>query len=221
MSNQAPTSSFSRDVFDRLAGIAGLVVFSPVLIAAIAAVVIEDGFPAFYKQQRVGRGGRPFALWKLRSMRSSNAGPQITAGGDPRITRVGRIIRKYKIDELPQFWNLIVGDLSLVGPRPEVARYVEMVNPVWQRVLAVRPGITDLATLVYRNEEELLAAAADPERAYREQILPAKLQLNIEYLENRNWWTDIKLIAMTTRYSFFPGGFDGDKIRQGLLEQNS
>jgi lipopolysaccharide/colanic/teichoic acid biosynthesis glycosyltransferase len=216
-----PASSLGRDLFDRLAGVCGVVAFSPIVVPALLGIVLEDGFPAFYKQQRVGRHGKPFLLWKLRSMRTSNSGPQITAGGDPRITRVGRFIRRYKIDELPQFWNLVTGELSLVGPRPEVARYVDLASPVWQRVLSVRPGITDLATLVYRNEEELLAAAADPERAYRETILPAKLQLNVEYLENRTWWTDIKLIVMTARYSFFPGGFDGDKIRQGLLEQNS
>jgi lipopolysaccharide/colanic/teichoic acid biosynthesis glycosyltransferase len=216
-----PGSSLGRDLFDRLAGLCGVVAFSPVLVPAIIGVVMEGGFPAFYKQQRVGRNGKPFLLWKLRSMRTSNSGPQITAGGDARITRVGRFIRKYKIDELPQFWNLVTGELSLVGPRPEVARYVDLSSPVWQRVLSVRPGITDLATLIYRNEEELLAAAADPERAYRETILPAKLRLNVEYLENRTWWTDIKLIVMTARYSFFPGGFDGDKIRQDLMEQNS
>jgi lipopolysaccharide/colanic/teichoic acid biosynthesis glycosyltransferase len=219
MSNRP--STLGRDLFDRLAGICGLIAFSPVLVPALLCVVVEDGFPAFYKQQRIGRGGKPFLLWKLRSMRNGNAGPQITAGGDPRITRVGRFIRKYKVDELPQFWNLVTGELSLVGPRPEVPRYVDLGNPTWQRVLSVRPGITDLATLVYRNEEELLAAAADPELAYRQTILPAKLRLNVEYLENRTWWTDVKLIVMTARYSFFPGGFDGDKIRQGLLESNS
>ena len=211
----------SRNTFDRLAGLAGVAAFSPLWVPALVGVIAEDGFPAFYKQQRIGRAGKPFLLWKLRSMRNNNSGPQITARGDARITRVGRIIRKYKIDELPQFWNLVTGELSLVGPRPEVARYVDLADPVWQRVLSVRPGITDLATLVYRNEEELLAAAPDPERLYRETILPAKLKLNLDYLENRTWWTDIKLIVMTARYSFFPGGFDSDKIRQGLLEQNS
>ena len=214
-------NGLGRTLFDRAAGVAGLTLLSPLWLAALAAVVVEDGFPAFFRQQRVGRGGKNFALLKLRSMRKNNIGPQITSGRDPRITRVGRIIRKYKIDELPQFWNVVTGELSVVGPRPEVPRYVDVRDPIWQRVLSVRPGITDLATLVYRNEEELLAAAPDPERYYRETLLPAKLRLNVEYLDNRNWWSDVKLIVLTARYSFFPGGFDGEKIRQVLLEQNS
>jgi lipopolysaccharide/colanic/teichoic acid biosynthesis glycosyltransferase len=209
---------FRRDLFDRTAGLAGLVVFSPLWIPALAAILAEDGAPGLYRQQRIGRNGVPFLLWKLRSMRNTvNNGPQITASNDNRITRTGRVIRKYKIDELPQFWNLFTGHMSLVGPRPEVPRYVDLADPTWQRVLAVRPGITDLATLVYRNEEELLAAAPDPERYYRDTLLKAKLRLNLEYLEHRTWWTDLKLIALTARYSFFPGGFDSDKVRQLLL----
>ena len=222
VANRANKSrEWGRTAFDRIAGLCGLVGLAPLWVPALAGIVLEDGFPAFFRQQRIGRGGKPFQLWKLRSMRINHTGPQITAGSDPRITRVGRIIRKYKIDELPQFWNVVIGELSIVGPRPEVPRYVNLDNPVWQRVLSVRPGITDLATLVYRNEEELLAAAPDPERYYRETLLPAKLQLNVEYLENRTWWTDLRLIVMTARYSFFPGGFDSEKIRQVLLEQNS
>ena len=212
---------FGRAAFDRIGGTFALIGLAPLWIPALAGVVIEDGFPAFFRQQRVGKDGKPFLLWKLRSMRQTNAGPQITAGGDPRITRVGRIIRKYKIDELPQFWNVVIGDISLVGPRPEVPRYVDLESPVWQRVLSVRPGITDLATLVFRNEEELLASAVDPERFYRETLLPSKLQLNMDYLKNRTWWTDIKLIVMTARYSFFPGGFNSKKIRQVLIAEDS
>lgn len=211
-----------RDLFDRAAGLGGLIVTSPLWVPSLVAVVIEDGFPAFYKQQRIGVNGEPFQLWKLRSMRSLNPGQtasQVTASGDPRITRTGRFIRKFKIDELPQFINLLSGEMSLVGPRPEVPRYVDLNDPTWQRVLAVRPGITDLATLVFRNEEELLAAAANPEEYYRNVILTSKLQLNVEYLENRSWWTDIKLIALTARYSFFPGGFDGDKVRRAVLRE--
>ncbi len=210
---------FARAAFDRVAGLGGILGLSPLWLPALLGVVLEDGFPAFFCQQRIGRGGKPFGLWKLRSMRRNNSGPQITSGGDPRITKVGRVIRKYKIDELPQFWNVLKGDLSIVGPRPEVARYVDLNNPVWRQVLSVRPGITDLATLVYRNEEELLSGAADPERYYRETLLPAKLKLNVEYLENRTWWTDIKLIFLTARYSFFPAGFDSERIRQSLVEQ--
>jgi lipopolysaccharide/colanic/teichoic acid biosynthesis glycosyltransferase len=145
----------------------------------------------------VGLGGKLFTLYKLRTMRVSSAGPQVTARGDTRITPVGRFLRRSKLDELPQLWNVVRGDLSLVGPRPEVPGYVDLEHPVWKRVLAVRPGITDPVTLTLRNEEALLAGAEDPERFYREELQPAKLRSYVAYLERRSAWSDVHVLYRT------------------------
>jgi lipopolysaccharide/colanic/teichoic acid biosynthesis glycosyltransferase len=206
-----------RSLFDRVAAALGLVALAPVLVAVGIAVVIEDGWPWWFAQERIGRSGRPFRLLKFRSMRRANSGSLITARGDSRITRVGAVIRKYKLDELPQLWNVLKGEMDLIGPRPEVARYVEMNDPLWRGVLQVRPGITDLATLVYRNEEEILAQAEDPEQYYRQVVLPEKLRLNLEYQEKRSLLRDLRLIFLTLRYSFLPGDFDRQRIRQAVL----
>jgi lipopolysaccharide/colanic/teichoic acid biosynthesis glycosyltransferase len=190
------------------------------LLLAIA-VKVQDGGPIFFRQQRVGRNGSPFTLWKFRSMRLANQGAAFTSSGDRRITTVGRILRKYKLDELPQLWNVVRGDMSLIGPRPEVPHFVDAESPVWQAVHRVRPGITDLATLVYRDEESILAGFADPEQGYRDAVLPAKLALNLEYLRERSLGRDMKLLALTVRYSFVRDGFDPDRIRQSILPRNS
>jgi lipopolysaccharide/colanic/teichoic acid biosynthesis glycosyltransferase len=197
-------SSASKAVFDRAAAAVGLVVLSPLLAAIALAIVLDDRLPILFRQTRVGRNGRPFRLAKFRSMRVSMAGARITAGADPRITRVGRILRRYKLDELPQLWNVLIGDLSLVGPRPEIPAFVEPGNPLWREVLSVRPGITDLASLQFRHEEQVLGQAADPERYYRETILPAKLALNREYIRRRSFWLDLKLILLTLRSCLLP-----------------
>ncbi len=189
----------AKAVFDRVAAALGLVVLAPVLALIAAAIVLEAGFPVLFRQTRVGRGGRPFRLVKFRSMRMDVAGTRITAGRDPRVTRVGAWLRRRKIDELPQLWNVLRGDLSLVGPRPEIPPFVDTQDPVWRAVLEVRPGITDPASLQFRHEEELLSGAADAERYYREAILPPKLALNLEYIRTRTFWGDLKLIARTLR----------------------
>ena len=199
-------------LFDRVAAGLGLLVLAPIFALCALAVLLDDGFPVFFRQSRVGRNGRPFWLLKFRSMRNGASGSQITAGGDRRITRVGAILRKYKLDELPQLVNVLVGEMSLIGPRPEVSRFVNLEDPIWQAVLAVRPGISDLATLVYRDEEELLAGAADPEQYYRERILPEKLGLNLRYLGVRTFWQDIVLILLTLRYAFVRTGYDPQRI---------
>jgi len=211
---------FVRNLFDRAAGLAGLILFSPVLLAAAFAVWLEDGFPVLFRHTRIGRDQRPFSLLKFRSMRTGSKGAQITAKQDPRITRTGRILRKYKIDELPQLWNVLRGDMSLVGPRPEVPEYVDASDPVWESVLRFRPGITDLATLVYRNEEEILARSADPEQFYREVLLPSKLALNLRYLRSRSFTQDLKLLLLTARYSFFPAGFDPRAIENAFSRKH-
>lgn len=203
-----------KRLFDVVLSALGLVLLSPLLLLLALLVWMEDGGFPLFKQIRIGRGGQPFRLLKLRSMRSQGNGRQITAGGDPRCTRIGRILRRFKLDELPQLWNVLRGDMSLVGPRPEVPLYVDPSAPEWQTVLRVRPGITDLASLIYRNEEELLAQAGDPEHYYRRQILPDKLALNALYLRRQSPLTDLRLILWTLRYSLLPAGFEPGRFRQ-------
>lgn len=195
-----------------MASAAGLILLSPLLLLTAIGIVLDDGRPVFFRHQRVGRGGRLFRLLKFRSMRSCVPGCSITASGDPRLTRFGRLLRKYKIDELPQLWNVARGEMSLVGPRPEIPRFVNVNDPVWRAVLQVNPGITDLASLMYRNEEEILGRSSHPEDHYARVILPAKLALNLQYMQARSFWRDMKLIMLTIRYSFVPSGFESFRI---------
>lgn len=194
----------------------GLAAAAPVIAASALAVAIEDGFPVFFRHPRVGRRGRTFSLLKIRSMRTGGAGAQITAAGDARVTRTGRFLRRYKLDELPQLWNVLKGEMALIGPRPEAPPFVDAGDPAWRTVLRVRPGITDAASLVYRNEEETLAAALDADQLYRTVILPDKLRLNVEYLATRSLRSDLNLLLLTVRYSFWPAGFAPDRIRKAL-----
>ena len=149
-------------------------------------------------------------------MRLGMQGNVITVAGDVRVTRAGLRLRRYKLDELPQLFNVFKGEMSLVGPRPEVPEYVQLEAPMWQAVLRVRPGITDLATLLYRDEERVLGASGDPNRFYREDVLPAKLLLNLAYLLSRSFWQDLKLIFLTIRFSFFPQGFNVDLVKRSF-----
>lgn len=162
-------------------------------------IKIDSEGPVFYRQVRVGKGNRDFRLFKFRSMRvGSDRKGLITVGGrDPRVTRSGYYIRKYKIDELPQLINVFTGDMSLVGPRPEVRKYVDLYTPEQMHVLDVRPGITDPASIRYRNENELLAQVEDPDRYYVEVIMQDKLQLNLEYVEKQSFRFDLQLIFKT------------------------
>lgn len=172
---------------------------SPLFLFLALWVRFDSEGPVFYRQTRVGRGNRDFRLFKFRSMRvGSDKKGLITVGGrDPRVTRSGYYIRKYKLDELPQLINVFLGDMSLVGPRPEVRKYVDLYTPEQMRVLDVRPGITDPASIRYRNENELLAASDDPERYYRETIMQDKLRINLEYVAERSFFYDIRLIFET------------------------
>jgi len=158
-------------------------------------------------------------LLKFRSMRQRNSGLRITASGDPRLTRVGRWLRQYKLDEVPQLWNVLRGDMGFLGPRPEVPEYVDLDAMVWQTVLSVRPGITDLATLLYRNEEELLARSTDPDALYRQQILPAKLALNIQYIEMRSPWHKAKVLFLSGLYSLVPQLYEEAGVRRMVLRE--
>jgi lipopolysaccharide/colanic/teichoic acid biosynthesis glycosyltransferase len=203
-------------LFDVTCAAAGLLLLAPVLAALAIVILCDDGRPVFFGQTRVGRKGKPFRIWKFRTMRTGSQGMVITAAGDPRVTRAGAVLRRCKLDELPQLFNVFKGDMSLVGPRPEVPEYVQLEAPIWQAVLQVRPGVTDLATLLYRDEEKLLGASDDPNAFYREIVLPAKLLLNLGYLHSRSFPRDLKLILLTIRYSLFPERFDQDLIKRSL-----
>jgi lipopolysaccharide/colanic/teichoic acid biosynthesis glycosyltransferase len=177
-----------------------LVILSPLMCAIALLVRIDSPGPALFRQERVGRGGRPFAILKFRSMRADapRSGPAVTVGNDPRITRVGRFIRRYKLDELPQLMNVIKGDMSLVGPRPEVSKYVELYPAEARRmVLSVRPGITDPASIAFVNESQLLATAPDAEAMYREVILPQKLRMYCDYVAGQSVMGDLKVLLRT------------------------
>ncbi|BAL97483.1 sugar transferase [Rubrivivax gelatinosus] len=185
----------TKRLFDLVGAAVALLLLSPLLLAAALAVKLDSPGPVFFRQQRVGRGGVPFRIHKFRTMREGVPGLQITVGDDPRITRVGRWLRRTRIDELPQFIDVLQGTMSLVGPRPEVPRYVEFYPPeLRERVLSVRPGITDPVSLAYADESELLARAADPEREYVEVLLPRKLQAAAAYAERATLWTDLGVL---------------------------
>lgn len=185
--------------FDIVASATGLIVLSPLFLVLAVWIKSDSKGPVFYRQTRVGKNNRDFRLFKFRSMRpDSDRLGLITVGGrDPRVTRSGYYIRKYKLDEFPQLINVLKGDMSLVGPRPEVRKYVNMYTPEQMRVLSVRPGITSLASIRYRNENEILAAAEDPDRCYIEQVMPDKLAIDLEYVDRADLWNDIRLIFST------------------------
>ena len=187
-----------RRAFDAAAAALGLLLLSPVLAVVAAAIKLDDGGPVFYGQYRLGRGLRRFRLWKFRTMvpNADRLGGAITINSDPRVTRAGAVLRRYKVDELPQLWNVLKGDLALVGPRPELEPYVRMYAAEYGELLRHRPGITDPASLAYRNESELLASA-DAEEIYARKVLPDKLRLSLEYARRRTFLSDLYLIFKT------------------------
>jgi lipopolysaccharide/colanic/teichoic acid biosynthesis glycosyltransferase len=205
-------------MFDRTAALLGLFLSWPLWLLVSLAILLEDGSPVFFRQTRMGQNGKAFQLLKFRSMLSKHRGTRITSANDMRFTRVGRLLRRYKVDELPQLWNVLRGDMSLVGPRPELPDFVDLSAPAWQVVLSAKPGITDLATLIYRNEEQLLATSSEPERYYCEVLLPDKLSLSRQFLETSNFYIELELIGWSAICSFFPRCFDADRIRQHFLK---
>jgi len=188
--------AFKR-LFDIAASACGLVVFSPVLAVAALLVGLSSPGGVLFCQERMGKGGKPFRIYKFRSMRKDNAGLKITTGNDARITPVGRFLRKSKIDELPQLLNVLKGDMSFVGPRPEVKEYTDLYDERQRQIFLVRPGITDPASIEFRNENDLLSQSEDPNRVYIEQILPRKVELGLKYIEDFSFWGDIRIIFQT------------------------
>lgn len=188
-----------KRAFDIVVSAVALLVLSPVLLILGLAVALSSPGGAFFRQVRVGRAGKEFRLFKFRTMRpGSEALGQITVGGrDPRITGIGYFLRKSKMDELPQLINVLLGDMSLVGPRPEVPRYVALYSAEQRMVLNVRPGITSAASIAYMDENEILGRSADPHRAYVEEVMPAKLALDLDYVKNRSFVLDVSIILRT------------------------
>jgi len=188
-----------KRLFDLALSGLGLGVLAPLFIVSGLLIRLHDRGPVFYRQARVGRGGRIFRIWKFRTMvpEADRSGALITVGGDTRITPIGRRLRRLKIDELPQLINVFRGEMSFVGPRPEVEKYVALYTEEQRRVLDYVPGITDPASLKYYNESELLAQSADSERMYREEIMPDKIAINLEYAERSTLWSDLRLVVQT------------------------
>ena len=189
----------ARRTFNVLAAAGGLLLLSPLLLLTALAIRYDSPGPALFRQRRVGLGGREFDILKFRSMRTDaeRHGGQLTVGADPRVTRIGKYLRAWKLDELPQLLNVVKGEMDLVGPRPEVPRYVALYTQAQRQVLDVRPGITDPASVEFRNESELMATQAEPENYYVTTIMPRKLALNLEYLAGRTLLTDLRVIFST------------------------
>jgi len=197
-------ANYGKRALDILASTAGLILLSPVFGLVACCIKLTSRGPMLYRQVRIGKDGRPFQILKFRSMKmeSSIRDLKITVAGDSRVTPVGKLLRRYKVDELPQLWNVIRGQMSLVGPRPEVPVYIEEYTSEQRAVLSARPGITDPASLAYRHEEELLAGHSDPEQFYRTKILPDKLACNMAYLEKVTLQSDIRIIVKTISSTF-------------------
>jgi len=198
-----------KRIFDFTVSLVFLILLSPFFILIMAGIIIFDSRPVLFRQMRVGVNGSDFLLNKFRTMRVMRGATSGTfdAGDTSRITRIGAFLRKTKLDELPQLWNVFKGDMSLVGPRPEVRKWVDAYPERWANVLTVKPGITDPASIYYRNEEKLLAQADDPVACYRDQILPHKLDLYEEYVRTRTFWGDIALIFKTIMLVLFPKNY--------------
>lgn len=186
-------------LFDIVFSGIGLILLSPLFLIVYILIRLESKGGGFYAQERIGKDGEPFRLYKFRSMRTgADKGSLITVGGhDPRITKMGYFIRKYKFDELPQLWNVFIGDMSLVGPRPEVERYTRLYTEEQKKVLSVRPGITDWASIEYVDENMILGQAEDPDKAYIEQIMPDKIRYNMKWIENQGVLEYFKIIFST------------------------
>jgi len=185
-------------LFDRVMAFVGLMFLWPVLIVVVALIRVKmPGGPVIFKQHRVGRNGKLFTMYKFRSMIVSHSGSSVSVAGENRITPLGAKLRKYKLDELPELWNVLVGDMSFVGPRPDVPGYADQLKGDDRRVLKLRPGITGPASMKYRNEEEILASVSDPVKYNDEVIFPDKVRINLYYLDHQSFWMDIKLIICT------------------------
>ena len=196
--NTIDSNMWVKWVFDRVMALVGLVVLSPLLaVVAILIAIKMPGGPVLFRQKRVGQYGKLFTMVKFRSMTVAHGGSSISVAGESRITPLGAKLRKYKLDELPELWNVLIGDMSFVGPRPDVPGYADKLAGEDREILQLKPGITGPASLKYRNEEEILASVEDPIRYNNEVIFPDKVRINREYMEEWSFWGDIRIILKT------------------------
>lgn len=187
-----------KNIFDRVASFFGLLVLWPVLLTVAVLIRVKmPGGPVIFKQKRVGQNGKLFTMYKFRSMTVGHGGSSVSVAGESRITPLGAKLRKYKLDELPELWNVLIGDMSFVGPRPDVPGYADKLEGEARAILKLKPGITGPASLKYRNEEEILALQSDPIKYNDEVIYPDKVRINLEYLRHWSFWLDIKVILCT------------------------
>lgn len=220
MTQQTRLNGIPRPVEICLALI-GLILFAPLLIFTALIIKLTSKGSILFRQQRAGLGGREFTLYKFRTMRAENGGLKVTSANDSRITPVGRWLRKTKIDELPELWNVLCGHMCFVGPRPEVPVYVDLKNPLWQEILSVRPGITDPVTLRLRNEEHILSAVDDKESFYIHVLQPFKLRGYAWFIRHKTWKTDLRIICRTIKVVVFPQSAPPptkDEMQLALLE---
>lgn len=196
----------TKRFFDIVFSSVGLLLLSPLFIVTALLIKLDSPGPVFFRQERIGRNFKPFFIYKFRTMvkDAHTRGLQITASGDNRITRVGRILRKTKIDELPQLINVLKGEMSFVGPRPEVEKYVELYKKDYKEILRIRPGITDISSIIFRDEERVLKNQADPEWYYKHILLPEKIKLAQEYIKKASFFYDLRLIFKTFYKVFYP-----------------
>ena len=201
MERKARIYELAKRIFDIIISLIGLLLLAPILLVIIILIKMDSSGPIFYRGARVGKKGRLFSTFKFRTMveDAETKGGSSTADDDPRITHIGRILRKYKLDELPQLFDVLRGKMSIVGPRPEVKHYVDMFTEEEKSILSVRPGITDWATLWNSDEGALLAGSLDPEKAYMEKIRPEKIRLQLKYIRERSFLVDIKIILLTLK----------------------
>jgi lipopolysaccharide/colanic/teichoic acid biosynthesis glycosyltransferase len=206
--------------FDILCSLAGILILSPVLLSIAVKIMAEDGRPVFYRGERVGLDGRIFRIFKFRTMvlDADKVGGPSTSGDDPRITETGNLLRKFKLDELPQLINVLIGDMSIVGPRPEVKRYTDLYTAEEKAILSVRPGITDWASIWNSDEGAILAGAKDPDKAYEELIRPTKLKMQLRYVRQQSFLTDLKIIFLTALAILRP---ESEAIRQIRRQSSS
>jgi lipopolysaccharide/colanic/teichoic acid biosynthesis glycosyltransferase len=221
-SNPRRSSSWLSSAANRCTAAIGLLLTSPVLAIAALAILLEDRRPIFFSQWRVGQFGKPFRILKLRTMlHSGQGGHAVTQGGDPRITSVGRFLRKYKIDELPQLVNVLRGEMVFVGPRPEVPRFVNLSEESWREVLRSKPGITNEVTLLLRNEEQILAGQTNPDEYYQNHLLPLKLSLHRHQLSTQSLFLHLRVLLFTVYYAAFPSRFDPKDVRRRLYNSGA
>ena len=212
-----------KRLFDILFSSIGLLLLQPLFVVIAIMIKVDSTGPVFFRQGRVGKNFRRFMIYKFRTMvvGAEKKGLRITSGGDSRITRVGRMLRKFKIDELPQLFNVLKGDMSFVGPRPEVEEYVKLYEKDYREILKRRPGITDVSSIIFREEEAVLKNQVDPEGYYKKILLPKKIRLAREYIENSSFLYDLKLILNTIHIIFYPRAVAHDGCGQKIIQDSS